>query len=369
MFLGYLRNLIKDPYKILKVKPKKTFIIILTILKIRHLDLKITNLIINFSLLVLYPLKNKQFKKNEVLFVGNLYFSSNKLCMSSDYYGPLLSLEKENIKFDTYIFSNNFLKKLIIFWKIPFLGYKKIILSSNTPDNPIYFSYFQLKILKKLYKIELINILWDTCSKNFATKRKDLLICDKNIVGDHDFKKRFDYKKNNIFQRVFWFDEKKLMSLANNYDLKKNIDTIFIGQTSNYRDYRSKTLRYLKENTDIFTSEKIREEFLPDSEYFNLMSRAKICINFSMSVDYHQIKGRCYESFIFKTLVLEDERSPLLEYFSPNEDLVTYKDKYDLLEKINFYLNNEDERIRITENAKKKYTINFSSYNYWKNIL
>ena len=88
-----------------------------------------------------------------------------------------------------------------------------------------------------------------------------------------------------------------------------------------------------------------------------------------MSVDFHQIKGRCLESFIFKTLVFEDERSPLTEYFRHDLELITYKNKHDLLDKINFYSKNDIERERITNNAKKKYITDYNEKNYWKGII
>ena len=369
MILTYLRILLKDPTRIFKVSPKRILKIISLFFSVKSKLIigYFFNIIINL-LLILFKNK-KHTKKGNILFVGEIYFSENKKCKSSNYYGPYLSLKKENIEFDSYFISNNLFKKISIFHKIIFSGYKKIILSSNTPDDPEYFTYFQIKILKEKYGIEFINILWDTCDKKFFPKRKDVYICDKNIVGDQDFKKAYNYKKDNIYQRIFTFDEEELITLSNNRDLKKDIDLIFIGQTGAYRGYRLEILNFLKANTNIFTSEKLRNDFLPDDEYFNLMSRAKMTVNFSMSVDFHQIKGRCLESFIFKTLVFEDERSPLTEYFRPDLELITYKNKHDLLDKINFYSKNDIERERITNNAKKKYITDYNEKNYWKGII
>jgi len=367
MILAYLRTLSKDPTRIFKVSPKR-FLKKIFILLLRPIINYSANIIINL-LLILFKNK-KHTKKGNILFVGEIYFSENKKCKSSNYYGPYLSLKKENIEFDSYFISNNFFKKITIFHKIIFSGYKKIILSSNTPGDPKCFTYFQIKILKEKYGIEFINILWDTCDKTFLSKRKDVYICDKNIILDQDFKKiHNNYKKDNIYQRISTYDEEELITLSNNRDLKKDIDLIFIGQTGAYRGYRLEILNFLKANTNIFTSEKLRNDFLPDDEYFNLMSRAKMTVNFSMSVDFHQMKGRCLESFIFKTLVFEDERSPLTEFFRHDLELITYKNKHDLLDKINFYSKNDIERERITNNAKKKYITDYNEKNYWEGII
>ena len=250
------------------------------------------------------------------------------------------------------------------------MNYEKIILSSNSHLNPRCITTLQIKILKNLYKINLVNILWDTSQNNFLKKREDVYICDKNILLDNiNFKEKHNYKKNNIVESVIVFDNETLLKKSKNKNLNKDIDLIFMGQVSSYRDNRAEIVNFLKKNTNIFLSTKDRNEFMPDDLYFNYLSRSKITVNMSMSIDFHQIKGRCYESFIFQTLLMEDKNSPILEYFTPNEDLIIYNNKYDLLDKINFYLKNEKERKKIVENAHHKYLTKFNSKYFYDKIF
>ncbi len=90
-----------------------------------------------------------------------MYANQNKDCLAPDFYGPFLSLKKEKKDFDYYFVSYNFFSKIKIFIKIYLNQYNKIILSSNNPKNPIYITIRQLKIIKKIYKIELVNIFDD----------------------------------------------------------------------------------------------------------------------------------------------------------------------------------------------------------------
>lgn len=48
-----------------------------------------------------------------------------------------------------------------------------------------------------------------------------------------------------------------------------------------------------------------------------------------------------------------------MEYFMPGKDLVVYEDIKDLIAKVQYYLDNEDERLWIADNGYKKVKENF----------
>ena len=48
-----------------------------------------------------------------------------------------------------------------------------------------------------------------------------------------------------------------------------------------------------------------------------------------------------------------------MEYFTPRKDLVVYEDIKDLIAKVQYYLDNEDERLWIADNGYKKVKENF----------
>lgn len=364
MFLNSVVAVLKKPKLIIQLDKKKVLIFFFKSFII--FNFYIVNFLIDSLLIALFPASKFFNKKKKILFIGNLYANQNKDCLSPDYYGPFLSLKKEKKDFDYYFISYNFFYKIKIFIKIYLNQYNKIILSSNNPKNPIYITIRQLKIIKKIYKIELVNILWDTASKNILENNKDIYICHKNIINDFpNFKKKLGYNKNNTIFKLVPYDFSNIIKTSKD----KNIDFIFIGQTSDYRDYRKKFLNFLKKKTNIFILDKNRDKFIPDKDYFDFISRSKITVNFSMSVDYHQIKARVLEAIYFETLVIEDERSPVLKYFKPDHEIVTYKTKEDIVKKVNYFLKNEKKRLQIVTNAKKKYSNKFTSKYYWSGIL
>ena len=52
--------------------------------------------------------------------------------------------------------------------------------------------------------------------------------------------------------------------------------------------------------------------------------------------------------------LITNYRKALCNVFEDDKDLVVYYDEYDLLQKIDYYLSHEEERIRIAENGRRK---------------
>ncbi len=91
------------------------------------------------------------------------------------------------------------------------------------------------------------------------------------------------------------------------------------------------------------------------NEYRSLCSRAKIIINHHFPLDTTNMRD--YQAPNFKVLILTD-KTP----FTPGKDCVLYKDIDDLIEKISYYLEHEDERKKIAEHAYN--TIKEGKYRY-----
>lgn len=81
---------------------------------------------------------------------------------------------------------------------------------------------------------------------------------------------------------------------------------------------------------------------------------SKININMTIKSIETGIPLRIYDIMGNGGFVITNYQSELLEYFVPNEDLVIYESLEDLIIKISYYLQHEEERKKIAENGYKK---------------
>ena len=109
---------------------------------------------------------------------------------------------------------------------------------------------------------------------------------------------------------------------------------------------------------------RFAEEFPDYRKYFQnttispqevnaLYSKSKICINIHGSGRAEGTNQRFFEVLGTKSFQIVNENDFICENFS-NREVVTYKDREDLLDKISYYLENKHERLEIAENGYKK---------------
>ena len=105
-------------------------------------------------------------------------------------------------------------------------------------------------------------------------------------------------------------------------------------------------------------------------EYFELLGKSKICINFSeSSMGKHQLKGRVYEALASKCLLLESENNQTKILFKLNKEFVSFKDPNDMIQKIKYFLENQIILKESAEEGNKKFCNEFNYESYWKNVL
>ena len=308
-------------------------------------------------------------RKGTVL-LGNRYGNLNKSVMSDDYKAIFRTLKSLNYDFDNYFFDlgSGYFSKFKIILKI-ILRYDLVILSSNNELDPRCLTNYQIKKIIKNFNIKLIYLLWDTTDKKFLKSKKNISLHNLNVVLDNpEFSNFHNYRINNLLFKFPILDY-DYVTKKYNLNFEKRIDTCFIGQISSHRDYRKDLLNKLSNKMNIFISNKNRNEFLPDEEYYRTLSSSKITINFSQGIDSEQIKGRVFEAIFFECLVLDYQNSLITKFFEPNKELIMFKNEDDCLEKIQFYLKNEEIRKEICVNAKNKLLKNFSPKHFWKDII
>ena len=155
---------------------------------------------------------------------------------------------------------------------------------------------------------------------------------------------------------------------------KKDIDVIFLGSLDSYRSYRNEYINELNilklSGINILIGGGHGSGRLTLEEYFNLLGRSKICVNFSESVEgKHQLKGRVFESMASKCLLLESFNNQISEFFDQDSDYISFNSPLDMTRKINFYLKNNDLLVQIADNGNRKFNNKYNYRNYWKKIL
>ena len=169
------------------------------------------------------------------------------------------------------------------------------------------------------------------------TKHCDYFCCDKENV----LSKAKKYN-SNCYLVPDGFDA----DLEFPKDLKQDIDISFIG--SLYNDRRQKI-------------DHIKKEVMVVSDAFGkkhseIVSRSKINLNFCTTAG---ASDRTYKVLGAKGFFLSDDWDGREKTFKDGEHIVIFKDLDDLNEKIEYYLNHEEERNRIREAGYKeiqKYT-------------
>lgn len=148
-----------------------------------------------------------------------------------------------------------------------------------------------------------------------------------------------------------------------NLHLEKEYDVVFIGA-----DYgiRRKYVEYLRQNgIDVWTKgEGWKEGFASSEEMIEMFNKAKIVLGFSTvgkNDDIFILKGRDVEVPFTGSFYLTGYHDELKEYFELGKDLETYRSKEDLLDKVRFYLEHNDERESIARHGYEKCISQFTA--------
>jgi len=89
-------------------------------------------------------------------------------------------------------------------------------------------------------------------------------------------------------------------------------------------------------------------------EMVKVYNASKIAVNIHHSQSIIGLNMRTFEAPACGCFLLTDEISELVNFFKLNEEVVCYKNIYDLRNKINYYLEHSDEREKIAKKGQKR---------------
>ena len=91
-----------------------------------------------------------------------------------------------------------------------------------------------------------------------------------------------------------------------------------------------------------------------DTEMPRVMKQSKINLNITLRSIQSGIPLRAFDIMGEGGFLLSNFQAEFLDYFVPGKDFVYYESKEDLLQKIDYYLAHEDERMEIAKNGHEK---------------
>lgn len=239
--------------------------------------------------------------------------------------------------------------------------------------------------------------LWEIFSKNVSKYFDYVMTTDDLAMPKY---RKIGYKKAILSQ---WGVN---TSFVKKLKVKKDIDVSFVGQYNSWRKYLIDYLK--KKGIDVkcygtgWPNGRVSFEEL--NEIFN---RSKITLNMSNSVQYdlgyllsvsptwnrklgfkqnifnlsplvntilsgkkgEHVKGRFFEAAGSGSFLLSYYVDSLKRFFVPDKEIITYKDKNDLVKKIHYYLKHEKEREKIAKITYEKAVKLYSYKKILKDIL
>jgi hypothetical protein len=227
-------------------------------------------------------------------------------------------------------------------------------------------NYIFLIILKFIFKIKFISISNDPIwGVNFLRYKLGIKIFDVQIAWP------FGYCGIKKFLAPLTIITKEKTFINFN---KKKLDISYIGRS--YGE-RKKIIEYLENNNiKINKFGEAYNNIINEKKYYNILLKTKIVINFSKNVNHkdiiypYHIRNRVFESIASGCLLFDQKNKLLEKFFSVGQHYISYKDKYDLLRKIRYYLKNyKKSGIIIAKKANYKLNKEFSSIEFWSKIF
>lgn len=158
--------------------------------------------------------------------------------------------------------------------------------------------------------------------------------------------------------------------MFNNPDKERDIDIVFSGSYGYGREERQEAMLHLLNNgIKLIHGGSEGGDHFTVEEYADRYKRAKLALSFSVARGVNVVNARPFEAMNCGSMLLEQESLELAKLYIPYVDYVPWTDKDDLLKKVQYYLEHEDERKVIAESGCKKTHELYSAKTFWETVL
>ena len=312
-------------------------------------------------------------EKKKLLFAA--WSSSNESYFAyNTWYKPLKKIFKNFIVFDP--------QQLI--YQYGFEEMNKMFLDIVAKEKPDYIFFWLiydefsidtfLKIKQISPKTKLINFFGDDDTRFDIYSRYYSIFMDFPLISQKNYLKEY-YKegiKNAYFSCGVNTEEFKPLKLEKKYGVT------FIGTPN---EDRAEYIRFLQTNNidvKVFGSgwdkypefNAINGGKVTNEELLNIINQSKINLSFSKNyVNKPHFKSRVFEICACNAFLLTEFFSGYYDFYKEGKDIVTFKNKEEMLEKIKIYLNGNKKREQIAKSGYKKTIDNYDQYKHFTNLF
>ncbi len=307
-------------------------------------------------------------RKPLVMFVGDLWCAANPKMGKSEWEGNIwASLESTGLvdvarfHFDKYYYHTGQRGDKALLENIERLkpDYIVLIMYKEPGNDPTVISLDTIANIK----VPIISIWGDLEAEEqrYLAKALEPFMHKVVCTANKSIAERMNYTYMHVPKdpRIF-----------NNPDKERDIDIVFSGSYGHGREERQKYMNYLLSNKvkllhggseggDHFTTEDYAERY----------KRAKLALSFSVARGMNVVNARPFEAMSCGAMLLEQESLELAKLYTPFVDYVPWTTEVDLLEKVRYYLEHDEERKKIAEAGHQKTKELYSALTFWKKTL
>ena len=306
-------------------------------------------------------------RKPVVLFIGDFYCAGSPAMGKSEWEGNLwASLESTELAqvarfhMDKYYLHTGKRGDEALLERIAELkpDYTVLIIYKQPSQDPTVVSLETIKQLPNLItiwgdleadeQIELFGQLKPYCKRMFGTANKTIV---ENLGAT--------YMHVPKDPRIF-----------NNPNKERDIDVVFSGSFGYGREERTAVLQYLLDNgVKLVCGGSEGGDHFTTEEYADRYKRAKIAISFSQARGKNVVNARPFEIMNCGAFLLEQKSPELAKLYREGLEYDVWTSKEDLLEKINYYLENVGARDFIARAGYERTINDYSAKTFWEQII
>lgn len=228
------------------------------------------------------------------------------------------------------------------------------------------FDHSLLKDLSDNYPIETIIWLFDDDKRYPETI--ELTKCFNKVVTTMENRHKTRLKKGfNSHLSQFAANH----FLYKDFGLEKKYDVVFIGKNFGNRQMYVEYLESSGINVTVLGG-GWKSGRATQIQMIEIFGQAKIVLNFSSSSNRPELKflkGRIFEIPATGSFLLTEKCEHLNDFFEIGKELDEFSTKEELLEKVKYYLKNDELREEIAKNGKKKVLENHTFERYLSEVL